>query len=97
MIEFTDFINGDNDILFFASFFKTALRIGGVQSDKSYIADVEVLPDQYRNKNCKNLQQDSSSFSGAGHSPQGPAGNATFELNSSHGAAAQSAHAAQIL
>ena len=44
MIDLTDYINSDNDILFFASFFKTALRIGGVQSDKSYIVDVKSYP-----------------------------------------------------
>ena len=42
VIDLTDYINGDNDILFFASFFKTFLRIGGVQADKSYIVDVKI-------------------------------------------------------
>ena len=38
VIDITDYVNGDNDVLFFAPYFKTALRIGGLQSDKSYIS-----------------------------------------------------------
>jgi hypothetical protein len=82
VIEFTDFINGDNDILFFASFFKTALRIGGVQSDKSYIVDVKAYPINIEIKTVKTYNK--SSFSPIpGLTPQAPSGNATFELNSS--------------
>jgi len=82
VIEFTDYINGDNDILFFASFFKTALRIGGVQSDKSYILDVKAYPINIEIKTVKTYNK--SSFSPIpGLTPQGPTGNATFELNSS--------------
>lgn len=82
VIEFTEFINGDNDILFFASFFKTALRIGGVQSDKSYVVDVKSYPANIEIKTVKTYNR--SSFSAMpGIAPQGPSGNATFELNSS--------------
>ena len=82
VIEFTEFINGDNDILFFASFFKTALRIGGVQSDKSYVLDVKSYPINIEIKTVKTYNK--STFSPIpGITPQGPSGNATFELNSS--------------
>ena len=82
VIEFTDYINGDNDILFFASFFKTALRIGGVQSDKSYIVDVKAYPLNIEIKTVKTYNK--STFSPIpGIAPQVPSGNATFELNSS--------------
>ena len=82
VIELTDFINGDNDILFFASFFKSALRIGGVQSDKSYVVDVKSYPLNVEIKTVKTYNR--SSFSPIpGIAPQGPSGNATFELNSS--------------
>lgn len=82
VIEFTEFINGDNDILFFASFFKTALRIGGIQSDKSYVVDVKSYPINLEIKTVKTYNK--SSFSPIpGIAPQGPSGNATFELNSS--------------
>lgn len=82
VIELTEFINGDNDILFFASFFKTALRIGGVQSDKSYILDVKSHPINIEIKTVKTYNK--STFSPIpGLAPQAPSGNATFELNSS--------------
>jgi hypothetical protein len=82
VIELTEFINGDNDVLFFAPFFKTALRIGGVQSDKSYIVDVKSYPINLEIKTVKTYNK--SSFSPVpGLAPQGPSGNATFELNSS--------------
>ncbi|RZK02585.1 MAG: DUF5117 domain-containing protein, partial [Flavobacterium sp.] len=44
VLDFTDFISSDNDIFFFAPSAKTALRIGGVQADKSYIVDVRTYP-----------------------------------------------------
>src|SRR5688500_6913646 len=44
VIDITDFLNSDNDILFFASYFKSSLRIGGVQPDKSYITDIKSFP-----------------------------------------------------
>ncbi|MGZ5134078.1 MAG: zinc-dependent metalloprotease [Flavitalea sp.] len=82
VIEFTDFINGDNDILFFASFFKSALRIGGVQSDKSYIVDVKAYPLNIEIKTVKTYNK--STFPPIpGLAPAVPSGNATFELNSS--------------
>lgn len=82
VIEFTDFITGDNDILFFASFFKTALRIGGIQTDKSYIVDVKTYPINIEIKTVKTYNKSSLSPI-PGLAPQGPSGNATFELNSS--------------
>src|SRR5687768_4262959 len=42
--DMTEFINGDNDIFFFNSSSKSSLRIGGVQSDKSYIVQVNTYP-----------------------------------------------------
>lgn len=83
VIDLTDYISGDNDILFFASFFKSALRVGGVQSDKSYIVDVRTYPNNTEIKTVKTY--------GKLPNPQlmqlgmasGPTGNATFELNTS--------------
>src|SRR5678809_825307 len=37
VIEITDFVNGDNDVLFFSSAAKSARRLGSLQTDKSYI------------------------------------------------------------
>ena len=44
VIDITDFINSDNDVLFYSSGAKTALRIGALQADKSYIIGVKPYP-----------------------------------------------------
>ncbi|MCO5237227.1 MAG: zinc-dependent metalloprotease [Chitinophagaceae bacterium] len=44
VIDFTDYIAGDNDVLFFSGNAKTAYQVGGYQSDKSYISDVRSYP-----------------------------------------------------
>jgi hypothetical protein len=82
VIDVTDLINSDNDILFFASFFKSMLRIGGAQPDKSYIVDIKSYPINTEITTVKtyNKMPAPSPFPGA---PAGTAGNATFELNSS--------------
>jgi hypothetical protein len=82
VIDVTDFVNSDNDILFFASFFKSSLRLGGVQPDKSYIADINSYPINTEIKTVKTYSKlpTPGPFPGAS---AGPAGNATFELNSS--------------
>jgi hypothetical protein len=82
VIDITEFLNSDNDILFFASYFKSSLRIGGVQPDKSYIADIKSYPINTEIKTVKtyNKTPAPSLFPGM---PSGPTGNATFELNSS--------------
>jgi hypothetical protein len=82
VIDITDFLNSDNDILFFASYFKSSLRLGGVQPDKSYITDVKSFPINTEIKTVKTYGKmpAPSLFPGM---PTGPSGNATFELNSS--------------
>ncbi len=82
VIDITDFLNNDNDILFFASYFKSSLRLGGVQPDKSYITDIKSFPINTEIKTVKTYGKmpAPSLFPGA---PTGPSGNATFELNSS--------------
>lgn len=82
VIDVTDFVNSDNEILFFASYFKSSLRLGGVQPDKSYISEIKSYPINTEIKTVKTYSKmpAPSLFPGA---PAGPAGNATFELNSS--------------
>jgi hypothetical protein len=46
VIEVTDYINGDNDVLFFSSNIKSAVRIGGLHPDKSYIVGIKSFPHQ---------------------------------------------------
>lgn len=82
VIDVTDFINSDNDILFFASYFKSSLRIGGVQPDKSYITDIKSFPINTEIKTVKTYNKTPAPALFPGMAA-GPAGNATFELNSS--------------
>ena len=83
VLELTDYINSDNDILYFASFFKTALRIGGMQSDKSYIIDIRSYPINTEIRTVKTYSKMAAPSPIPGLAPAGPTGNATFELNSS--------------
>ncbi|MBI1781328.1 MAG: zinc-dependent metalloprotease [Sphingobacteriales bacterium] len=82
VIDFTDYMNGDNDVLFFEGFFKPFLRIGSLQSDKSYILDVKSYPMNTEIKTVKTYSKSSGpAVPGTFFIP--PSGNTTFELNSS--------------
>ena len=79
VIEMTDFINGDNDVLYFNSNFKSALKVGGLQSDKSYIVVVKSFPINLEIKTVKTYGRSSGGMGALG----GGSGNMTMELNSS--------------
>ena len=81
VIDLTDYINGDNEILFFDQRMKSGLRLGGVQSDKSYIVDVRSYPINTEIKTVKTYSK--SGAPGAPGFPPAAGGNATLELNSS--------------
>jgi len=82
VIDVTDFINSDNDILYFASYVKNSLRIGTQQNDKSYIVNIRSYPINTEIRTVKTYSK-TPQPSRPGGPPAGPAGNATFELNSS--------------
>src|SRR5690606_19414980 len=44
VIDFTSYISGDNDVLFFSTNAKTAFQVGSYQTDKSYILDIKSYP-----------------------------------------------------
>ncbi|HUR12772.1 MAG TPA: zinc-dependent metalloprotease [Flavitalea sp.] len=81
VLDVTEYINGDNEIFFFASFIKMALRVGSIQSDKSYIVDIRTYPLNVEIRTVKTYTK--SGFSLPGIPSTGPTGNATFELNTS--------------
>jgi hypothetical protein len=83
VLDLTDFISSDNDVFFFAPSAKTALRIGGVQADKSYIVDVRTYPINTEIRTVKTYSKSPAPSLFPGIPTQGPAGNATFELNTS--------------
>ncbi len=83
VIDVTDFVNSDNDIFFFAPSMKTALRLGGLQPDKSYIVDIKTFPINTEIKTVKTYSKTPAPSMFPGMPPAAPGGNATFELNTS--------------
>lgn len=85
VIEMTDFISGDNDVLFYSSSAKAALRIGQLQADKSYIVSVKPYPINIEITAQKTYGRTPAPPGGAGGGGGGaaPSGNLTVELNSS--------------
>ena len=84
VIEVTDYVNSDNDVLFFNSNLKSAVRIGGLQSDKSYIVGIRSFPINVEITTVKTYARTPvtpGGLGGAGGTPSG--GNLTVELNSS--------------
>ncbi len=81
VLDFTDYINGDNDILFFDGSLKGMLKLGAPQPDKSYIQDVRSYPGNVEIKTVKTYTKSGSSPM-PGMPPTG-GGFATIELNSS--------------
>ena len=79
ILEATEFINGDNEVLFFNPRVKTSLQLGGVQSDKSYIHMVKSYPLNMEVKTVKTYGKGGGSGSAAGYGPSA----FTLELNSS--------------
>lgn len=80
VIDITDYINGDNDVLHFSSSLKTFIRIGQIQSDKSYIVTVKSYPINIEIKTVKTYSRTPAAPGAPGG---GLTGNMTVELNSS--------------
>ena len=84
VIEITDFVNGDNDVLFFSNAAKSSRRLGSLQTDKSYIVSVKPYPINIEIKAVKTYGRAPAAPGGGGGfgAPQ-PSGNLTVEMNSS--------------
>lgn len=84
VIEITDFVSGDNDVLFFSNAAKSQRRLGSLQSDKSYIVSVKPYPINIEIKAVKTYGRAPAPAvpGGFGAVPQ-PSGNLTVEINSS--------------
>ena len=88
VIEMTDYIMGDNDILFFDARVKRALGITSYQRENSYITDVRSFTKNVEVRTVKTYIRTPSSSLGSSATPSisfGPATGTptTFELNSS--------------
>ncbi len=84
VIEITNFLNTDNDVLNFGPNFKNAFQVGSLQSDKSYTVSVKTYPLNVEIKTIKTYTKGGGS--GLGGSPFGfsNAGQVmTMEINSS--------------
>lgn len=82
VIDMTEYFNGDNDILFFGPGAKSALRLGGLQPDKSYINSVRSFPINMELKTVKTYSR-AVAMGTATSGGAAPSGNMTMELNSS--------------
>ncbi len=79
VIDITDILNGDNEVFFFSNSYRTALRLGGVQMDKSYIMNIKTYPMNTEIRTVKTYNRVST----PGTPSSMPSSFATFELNSS--------------
>lgn len=83
VIELTDFVSGDNDVLFFSAGSKANLQIGVYQADRSYVQNIKSYPVNIEIKTTKTYNRGATP--GSAPSPFGAPSSAAFtiELNSS--------------
>lgn len=87
VIEMTDYIMGDNDILFFDARVKRALGLSSYQKDNSYITNVRAFPKNIEIRTVKTYMRSPTPAIGSTTPAMSFGSNAgtptTFELNSS--------------
>jgi len=93
VIEITDYLNSDNDIIAFVSagggtatsllFGKSSFQVGALQSDKSYISTVKSFPLNIEISSVKTYSKTASQGFGGISSSPGSQSNITLEINSS--------------
>jgi hypothetical protein len=85
VIEMTDYINGDNDVLFFNPGAKSSLQIGAYQADRSYIQTIKSYPINVEIKTLKTYNRGAAANPFAAPNPFAPpaSGAFTVEINSS--------------
>ncbi|PWU02610.1 MAG: hypothetical protein C5B52_05160 [Bacteroidetes bacterium] len=84
VIDISDYINGDNDVLFFSGNSKSVFQIGGFQSDKSYPVSVRSYPVNVEIKTVKTYTKSGGSpITGISFGNISPGSLFTVEINSS--------------
>lgn len=84
VIDITDFISADNEVLNFQSSMKSMFRLATVQADKSYIVSVKSFPINVEIKTVKTYGRTPAAPTQGGFGGGGTGtGNLTMELNSS--------------
>jgi hypothetical protein len=81
IIDITDYLNGDNDILFFNSGIKSVLKISSLQADRSYILSVKSFPENVEIRTVKTYIRSAGTLAAGTSAVAG--GMATLELNTS--------------
>jgi hypothetical protein len=82
VIDVTDFVNGDNDVLFFESNFKRGFSLGPLLNDRSYIEYIRSFPSNIEIRTVKTYNK-MPGQTAPGMPSTGSSGPATYELNSS--------------
>lgn len=84
LVDITDYLNGDNDVLFFYPRFKRELHLGGLQADKSYIESVRSFAKNTEIRTVKTYQRAAAQGpGGAGGGENEGSSFIIFELNTS--------------
>lgn len=83
VFEVTDYVDGDNDILFFDSRVKKSLNLTSQLKDRSYIIDMKAFPMNVEISTLKTYMKSPPSQPGAPPGMSGSPAPATYELNSS--------------
>ncbi len=83
VIEITDFINGENDVLFYSSAAKSNQRLGAIQADKSFVVGVKSYPINIEITTQKTYGRTPAPAGGGFGGGGAGSGNLTVELNSS--------------
>lgn len=81
VFDVTDYINGDNDILFFDSRVKKAFSLAQLLADRSYIQEIKAFPMNVEIKTMKTYMK--TSPPAPGNPMSGSSSPITYELNSS--------------
>ena len=83
IVDMTNFINDDNDIFFFSPRYKSALRLGGIKKDMSYIEAISSYPQNTEIKTVKTYSRTAPPGVTGAAAAEASAGTATLELNTS--------------
>lgn len=83
VFDVTDYVDGDNDILFFDSRVKRSLNLTQQLKDRSYIMDMKAFPMNVEIRTLKTYMKSPQAQPGASPMMAGSPSPATYELNSS--------------
>lgn len=83
IVDMTSFINDDNDIFFFSPRYKTALRLGTIKKDMSYIDKVSSFPQNTEIRTVKTYTRTAPPGLSGPAAMAASGGTATLELNTS--------------